>query len=585
MYALLIATALGAAGCEGEEGPEGPQGPQGPAGTNGTNGNDGDDGNDGNDGADGQNGVTAVALQFLGRYETGVFDEGAAEIVSFDTASGNLFQVNANSGEVDIISMSDPTSPTYVSSIDVAAAVANNTSITTTLGAVNSVAVRDGTVVAVIAADAADEKGVAVFFSATDSSFLAAYEVGFLPDSVAISPDGTTVAIANEGEPNDDYTVDPVGSVTIIDISAGVASATVTDVDFTDFNAGGSRAGELDPAIRIFGIKAGNVPSTVAEDLEPEYVAFAPDSTKVFVSLQENNAMAVIDVATPGVDELWSLGFKDHNRLGNELDASDRDNGVNIRNWPVMGMYQPDTIATYAFQGTTLIVTANEGDTRDYDGFSEEARIDDLILDPTAFPDAASLQADANLGRLLTTTANGDTDGDGDVDVIYSVGARSFSIYTADGERLYDSGNQFDLITANRLEDNFNNDNDENDGDSRSDAKGGEPEAVAIGTIGGGTFAFIGLERTGGIMVYNISNPHSPRFVQYVIDRDFSEEPSLGDNDKDGIEESNPLAGDLGPESIVFIAAADSPNGKDLIVVGNEVSGTTAIYQVNIVRE
>ena len=41
-------------------------------------------------------------------------------------------------------------------------------------------------------------------------------------------------------------------------------------------------------------------------------------------------------------------------------------------------------------------------------------------------------------------------------------------------------------------------------------------------------------------------------------------------------------AGDLGPEGLVFIPAAQSPNGRPLLVVGNEVSGTTAVLQLNL---
>lgn len=576
---LSLLLTLGAGGCAGEDGPIGPAGPTGPTGPMG------DDGDDGDPGDDGINGVTAISLQFLGRYSTGVFDQGATEIVSYDPGSQRAFSINANLGQVEVIDLANPVAPVKLSSLDVAAAIAANTSITTTFGGVNSVAVANGVVATVIAAAAKDERGAVAFFTASSSAFLAAYEVGFLPDSIAFSPSGTRLAVANEGEPLDDYTVDPIGSVSIIDIAGGVASAIVTDLDFTDFDAGGARAAELDPRIRIFGLKAGNVPSTVAEDIEPEYVAFSADSTKVYVSLQENNAMAVIDAASPAIESLWSMGFVDHGRIGSELDASDRDDRINIRNWPVWGVPMPDTIATYEFGGETLIVTANEGDTRAYDGFDEEARIKDLVLDTAAFPDAALLQADAAVGRLLTSVTLGDTDDDGDIDRLFSMGARSFSIYTGAGERLFDSGNQFELVTAFRLEDNFNASNTDNEGDSRSDAKGCEPEALALGKIGGATFAFVGLERASGIMVYNISNPHSPRFVQYAIDRDFSEEPSLGDTDMNGVEETNLGAGDLGPESITFVPAASSPSGMDLLLVGNEISGTLAVYGIDVIRE
>lgn len=581
-YVFLSMVAFAALGCTGEEGrqgpqgptgPEGPVGPQGDPGMDGQNGIDGTDGADGAPGQDGQNGVTSIGLQFIGRYASGFFDEGASEIVSYDVGTRQLFVVNARAGVIDVLDIADPAAPVLAGSIDVIAEIAANTGITTALGSVNSVAVQNGLVATVAAAVNNDEFGVVAFFMAADSSFLAAYEVGYQPDAVVLSPNGQIAVVADEGEPLDDYTVDPPGSVTVLDIATGVESATVTTLDFTDFNAGGPRAGELDPEIRIFGVKIGGVPSTVAEDLEPEYVAFSADSTQAYVTLQENNAIAVIDLVTPRIDSLFSLGFIDHARIGNELDVSNRDDRINIRNWPVWGMPQPDAIATYEFQGQTMLVLANEGDARDYGGFSEEERVGGLVLDPVAFPDAATLADDGNLGRLNVTTANGDTDGDGDFDRLFSYGSRSFSIFSASGERVFDSGNQFELITAFRLEDNFNANNDDNGGDARSDDKGCEPEALTVANIRGATFAFIGLERAGGIMVYNISNPHSPRFVQYIIDRDFSAAPDT------------PEAGDLGPESLLFIPANNSPIAADLLVVGNEVSGTTSIYRIDVVTE
>lgn len=557
----VLAGAFVLTGCEGDDGATGPTGAAGPAGPAGPVGADGQDGDDG---------VTSITLQFLGRYESGIFDESAAEIVSYDAATQQVFQVNADSGQVDVLDISAPSLPQLAGSIDVAAEVAANTSITTVLGSVNSVNVRGGLVAVAIAAAADDERGVAAFFQASDQSFLGGVEVGFLPDSIAISPDGSLAVTADEGQPLEDYSVDPEGSISVIDLSGGAAAATVTELGFTDFNVGGTRAAELPPGVRIFGPG-----STRAQDLEPEYVAISADSSTAFVTLQENNAVAVVDLTTPAIAGIADLGVKNHAIIGNELDASDRDVGINIQSWPVWGFYMPDTIATYEFQGETILVTANEGDTRDYAGFSEEARMGNLTLDPTAFPDAATLQDDANLGRLLTSTSSGDTDGDGDFDVLYSIGARSFSTWDSSGNLLFDSGNDFEVITANRLGLDFNSDNDENgSGDSRSDAKGPEPEALAVANIGGAYFAFIGLERVSGIMVYNISNPQSPRFVEFAIDRDFS------------VPNANILtAGDLGPESIVFIPAADSPNGSDLLVIGNEVSGTTSLYQINVVDE
>jgi hypothetical protein len=234
-------------------------------------------------------------------------------------------------------------------------------------------------------------------------------------------------------------------------------------------------------------------------------------------------------------------------------------------------MYQPDAIACFTSGGTRYLITANEGDSRDYGGFSEEARVGDgmIGLDENVFGNADSLKAERNLGRLTVTKTLGDADGDGVYKGLYAFGARSFSIWTVDGELVFDSGDQFERITAARLGPQFNSDNSENDSfDNRSDNKGPEPEGLALGILDGRLYAFIGLERIGGIMAYDVSWPKTPRFVTYVNCRDFSGDPAAG------------TAGDLGPEGLVFIPACDSPSGKPLLAVGNEVSGTVTIFQV-----
>ncbi len=292
--------------------------------------------------------------------------------------------------------------------------------------------------------------------------------------------------------------------------------------------------------------------------------------------MQEANAIAVVDIKTAEVTDLFPLGVKDHNLVGNELDASNRDDRINITNWPVSGFYMPDAIASYQFNDDTYLVTANEGDSRDYDGYSDEARVKDLPLDPVAFPDAENLQADENLGRLKVTTANGDSDGDGDFDTLYSYGARSFAIWSEQGELIFDSGADFEMITGAMIPADFNSTSDENGSfDNRSDDKGPEPEGIALGRIKGHTIAFIGLERIGGIMAYDITNPTAVKFLSYYNNRDFSADVQLPDKSV------NPAVGDLAPEGLVFIPAAKSPNGKPLLVTGNEVSGTTTIFQVN----
>jgi hypothetical protein len=397
-------------------------------------------------------------------------------------------------------------------------------------------------------------------------NFLAVVEVGALPDMVVFTPNGRHLLVANEGEPNDDYTIDPEGTVSIIDLERTrgkqAFQLSVRTVTFTRFNDA-----VLDPGIRIFGPGA-----TVAQDLEPEYITVSDDSRIAWVTCQEANAIAIIDIDRAEVLNLAGLGFKDHSLPGNGLDASDRDGAIHIANWPVKGMYLPDAIASYRVGPQTFLVTANEGDTRDYDGFSEEARIGSLNLDPAIFPDAAVLQDNGNLGRLLTSTVMGFNPVTGYHDELYSVGARSFSIWTATGQRVYDSGDEFEMITAAVFPDHFNASNTNNDFDNRSDDKGPEPEGVVLGKLFGRTFAFIGLERIGGVMVYDISNPFKPFFVDYVNFRDFTKDVE------------SPEAGDLGPEGLVFIEPKDSPTRKPLLVVGNEVSGTTTVYEINLVR-
>ncbi|MFI4882017.1 MAG: choice-of-anchor I family protein, partial [Phycisphaerales bacterium JB064] len=367
--------------------------------------------------------------------------------------------------------------------------------------------------------------------------------------------------VANEGEPNDEYTVDPEGSVSVIRIRP---HGRIRQRDVRTAGFGHLRARDLDRSIRIFGPGA-----SIAQDLEPEYIAVDADSRTAYVVCQENNAMVEINIPAARVTDIWGLGIKNHARAGNALDASNRDDGINITNWPVSGFYMPDSIAAYQAGRRTFIVTANEGDSRDYDGFSEEARVGDLDLDPDAFPDAATLQLDENLGRLNITTTAGDTDGDGDFDRLFSYGGRSFSIFDTTGRLVFDSGDDLERITAMLIPDNFNSTNDENDSfDNRSDDKGPEPEALALGTIGSNTYAFIGAERVGGIFVYDITDPRSPIFESYTNSRDFSGDPELG------------TAGDLGPEGIVFVPAEDSPTGEALLLVAHEISGTTAIYRV-----
>ncbi|WP_420426436.1 choice-of-anchor I family protein [Algiphilus sp.] len=536
------------------------------------------------------------------------FDEGAAEIVAHDPGSQRLFVINSDAGTIDVFDFSNPANMPRIAQLD---PVSDDTTTGVTLDGVNSVAVSSkGIVAAALEADPATDNGRIGFYDAQSLQYLGSIEAGPLPDMVGFTPDGNLVFSANEGETpedaNDDelrvFADDVPGSVTVADIRNGIGSATVSRVGFEDFNAGGSRAAELPAGVRI-----NPNALSVAHDLEPEYITVSDDGTRAFVSLQENNAIGVIDLASRTVERIIGLGGKDHGLAANALDVSDDDGDcteanpacINIRPWAnVRGLYMPDTIDAITLAGQDFILTANEGDGRG-DGTDECALKDQgdagepvLTLDPVAFP-SASLTDDENLGELAiscdkiggNTAFAGDTDGDGDLDEIRAFGARSMSIVNAEGGIVSDTGDDFERITAHldRFGETvflFNDTNDDGspERDSRSDAKGPETEAVVAGLVNGRMLAFIGQERVGGIMVYDITNPRKPVFLDYVNNRDFT---VSGEDLKDGV---LPLdsAGDWGPEGLAFVTAADSPNAQNLLVVGNEITGTVTVYSVNL---
>ncbi|MCH7384988.1 choice-of-anchor I family protein [Acinetobacter dispersus] len=552
-----------------------------------------------------------IKLSLLGRYETNVFAKSAAEIPAYDVASKRLFVVNAQKGLVDVLDASKPEKPVHIAELSARTYLANSE--------VNSVAVKNGIVAIAVQAQKKTDTGIVVFFNAKDLSFISKVAVGSLPDMLTFSPDGKTVLVANEGEPNDDYSVDPEGSVSIIDIS-NIQQPKASVADFKAWNS--QKADLIAKGVRIFGPNA-----SVAQDLEPEYITIAADSKTAWVTLQENNAIARIDIAQQKVTDIYPLGYKDHGQIGNELDVSDKDKKIDIKTWAgLVGMYQPDSIANYQANGQTYLVTANEGDSREWlkdskayyagdasKGFVENIRMKHLFnskgfnqdgdypahlqqlaagvkgakLNPVTFAycgatatAAGTCRDDAALGRLniawnmgYQTNADGsaklDANGLLTYDKLYAYGARSFSIWNTQGQLVWDSGSEFEKKTAELFPNYFNSDHEAVAFDDRSDNKGPEPEGIAVGTIGKKTFAFIGLERMSGVMVYDITTPNKPKFIEYFTTRNF-------------VETDAAKQGDLGPEGLIFITAKDSPNGKPLLVVGNEVSGSTAVYQVNV---
>jgi hypothetical protein len=390
-----------------------------------------------------------------------------------------------------------------------------------------------------------------VLLDAATGNILKSLAVGALPDMVTFTPNGMKVLVANEAEVVSDGNFGGNGSVSIIDLSGGVAAATVQTADFTAFN------GQED-ALRAQGVRiwAGK---TVAEDVEPEYIAVSPDGTKAMVTLQEANAVAILDIATATFTSIVPLGTKDFSSLA--MDPSDRDGPASTTltnlqtGLPVKGLYMPDGISSYASGGQTYYVTANEGDDRDdFLASDETIRVSNAAydLDNALFPNEAALKANAQLGRLTVSNApglRGDTDGDGDIDQILMYGGRSFTILDSNGNQVFDSGDAIERIVASEFPALLD--------DTRSDNKGPEPEGVTVATMGGRNYAFVGLERSHLTLAFDVTDP---THVTYT--------GALRHN------------GDLNPEGGLFISAADSPTGKMLFVSSNEVSTNLSVFEV-----
>jgi 2',3'-cyclic-nucleotide 2'-phosphodiesterase/3'-nucleotidase/5'-nucleotidase len=445
-----------------------------------------------------------------------------------------------------------------------------------------SVTCRDQVLAIAWAADDKHLKGKIVFYDATKLDEIASHPAGYLPDMIMFTPDGQTLLAANEGEPTDDYSFDPEASISLITKNGDWKDATVRDVSFQKFNS--QKAALIKAGVRVFGPKKDQPEETasVAQDVEPEYIAVRADSQIAWVTLQENNAIAEIDVGKGEITAIHPVGLKCFRSLpeggaklisvasGTGLDASDQDGGVRILHWPIGGMYQPDGIAVFQQDGDDYLVTANEGDPRDYFDYQEAIAVGELAtagiaVDPSN--PARHLLGDDQLGRLEISRAAGDKDGDGDLDEFVTFGTRSFSIWKRGDEGLelmFDSGNDFEQTIANVAPQLFNTEsNAQSLTDVRSVFRGPEPENIVVFELAGQRLAAIGLERTGGVMLYDITRPREARLLSYI-------QPDEAESR------------DLAPEGLLFIAADRNPTGKPLLVLCNEGSGTMTAYELGL---
>lgn len=495
--------------------------------------------------------VPTEELGSIGEYaafDTGL--EAGAEVVAYE--DGVLYVTNGAAGGIDVWDLASKTKLDFV-----------DLSFLPGYNGVQSVAVKNGLIAVAVAtpnlatATAFGEviegqNGYVALIDAVSLQVIDRVTVGNLPDMVTFNADGTKILVANEGEFNSENGLDrdPEGSVSIIDVS-NLIDPRVSTIDFNAFDG-------LEVMARAAGIRLAEGASLL-RGLEPEYITVAGNTA--YVVLQEANAIAVLDIAAGVFTDIFSAGVVDHSLAGNEIDPD--DNGeIDIRTVEnLVGLRMPDAITSFEKDGQTYLITANEGDGRGDAPEGDEARVGDILAG-----EVPGLSIDASvdttgLERLTVSTIDGDTDGDGDIDVLHSFGSRGFTIFDSAGNVIFDSGSQFAAIIAEIAPERFNDDDGE-DGENRSDNKGVEPEAVTVGEVNGSLYAFIGLERDSGIMIYNIDDPANAVYVDYI--------PGFG-----------AASGDhLAPETIAFIPADESPTGTAQIAVAYEVSGETVVYNL-----
>lgn len=412
------------------------------------------------------------------------------------------------------------------------------------------------------------QPGKAVFFDTATGNILKSLDVGFNPDNVSFHPDGSKVLVANEAEPG--ATMDPPGSISIIDV-ASIQTAN----DVTTLAQSSVATWDLSPANLASGVSLSNIriaSNLLAEphmDVEPESIV--GDGNLLYVTLQENNAVATFDLTRNAWTAVNSLGT-----IRQRVDASDRDGpggtAAALIDDLVDGIPQPDSVVGYRYNGARYYVTTNEGDARADIDFADHGIEGNPFIDPATLAELSARYTtdpaqpadstdDRFLGRLKISPTDGDTDGDGDIDMPLMFGTRSFSIWNAeDGSRVYDSGSDIEEITLRDAPTLFNADGRPARFDTRSDNKGAEPESLVLGEIAGHTVAFIALERTGGVLMYDITNPRNVQFLDYL--------------------NTHLTSGSTSPEGLSFVPSSESVDGRNYLIVGYDGSSSIEVFEI-----
>ncbi|MDU1663551.1 MAG: choice-of-anchor I family protein [Peptoniphilus harei] len=481
---------------------------------------------------------------------------GVAEIVTYNKDDKVFYVVSGVTQSIDLVKINSDGSTERKKRIEIGEILEDKN---INAGDMTSVSYSDEKKLLAVAVQDEDYKNNGhIVILDKDGNYKEAYECGVQPDMVTFTKDERYVLSADEGEPREGYdkgAIDPYGSVTIVDLE----NKSTNKVEFNIDRDEALKNGLL--------LKKDSNP---VEDLEPEYIAISDDNKTAFISLQENNAIASIDIGSGNINYVKGLGFIDHSLPGNEIDAvrGKGDNAkIDIKRDNFFGTPMPDGIAFLSKDGKDYILTANEGDAREWGKKKNK------------YENTKSKKFDEKANKKTEYLDNDKTDGL-DENKIYLLGGRSFSIYDAsDLTRVYNSGSDFEKITSRIFPDFFNTSNDEDKGpdklDARSNKKGPEAENIAVLNIKDKTYAIIGLERISGIMIYDITDPSNPVYKDYFNNRIFIK--SVNDKEEIGLEKR----GNIGPEGLCAIEAKDSPTGKPIVLVANEVSGTVQVIEFN----
>jgi hypothetical protein len=484
------------------------------------------------------------SIEKIGTYKT--TKQQGSEIVAFDKASKKMFTTNGADNSLDITPVGVDGTLGTTTSISLAPYGAGVQSVTAMNGKV---------AVAVGSTNKVTQKGKVVIFD-TNGALISQTQVGYLPDMVTFNEDGTKVIVANEGEPDasSGTYVDVAGTIGIVTVASTDASDNTNGYAEVDFSAATLTAATDGTPVRLGGTPSNNK----ALDIEPEYITVS--GNYAYVTLQENNAVAKVNISgeTPTLELVKSFGAKDYTSE-NTIDIEEEGYAL-LKNYNgLYGLYMPDSIASYTVDGSTYLVTANEGDGREYCSsadaacdnpiFADEKKISKLDL-------SGSIAADyANENDLKVMTDMGEIGGV--YEKLYTFGARSFTIWDENGELVWDSGDEFAKLTSKFMPTLFNQD--DGDIDGRSGNKGVEPEALAVGKVGNKTYAFVGFERQNVIVVYDITVPTKSKFVKFI---------------------NTQADGDISPEGMKFVEASNSPTGNALLFVAFEMSGSTSIFEI-----